>query len=173
MATPVVAGERVLVGVGRDPELGAAPGRLLAVDGTGRGDLPASAVLWSRGGRDFSRTVSSVTVHEGIVYAPDVAGFLHALDLETGAELWRHDTFAAVWGSALVADGRVFLGDEDGELSVLAAGREKKLLAEVPFDSAIYGTPVAKDGVLYVLTSNRLHAIGKPTGASAEGSGEP
>ena len=77
--------------------------------------------------------------------------------------------FAAVWGSPLVADGKVYLGDEDGDLAILATGREKRVLAEVNLGSSIYGTPTAHDGVLYVLTSARLYAISgaQPAPASA------
>ena len=159
VAMPVIAGDRVIVGVGGDPDSGAGPGRLVAVDATKRGDLTPAAVVWSRRGRDFSRTVSSVAVHDGVVYAPDVAGFLHALDLATGAELWKHDTFAAVWGSPFVADGKVYLGDEDGDLAVFAPGRIAKLLGESNLGAAIYGTPTARDGVLYVVTSTTLYAL--------------
>ncbi|NIV48431.1 MAG: hypothetical protein GWN46_17345, partial [Gammaproteobacteria bacterium] len=34
------------------------------------------------------------------------------------------DTFAAIWGSTFVADGKVYIGDEDGDIAVLKAGRD-------------------------------------------------
>lgn len=159
VAAPVVVGNRVLVGVGRDPEQGAADGRLVALDATKAGDLTSTGVLWNREGRDFSRTLSTVAVADGVAYAADLAGFLHALDLETGSELWQHDAFAAIWGSPLVADGKVYLGDEDGDLAILAAGRTKKVLAEINLGNAIYTSPAARDGVLFIVTSSRLIAL--------------
>ena len=70
-----------------------------------------------------------------------------------------HDVFAAVWGSPFVADGRVYLGDEDGDVIVLAAGKEKKILSETNMGGAVLSTPVARDGILYVMSRRRLFAL--------------
>jgi outer membrane protein assembly factor BamB len=58
-----------------------------------------------------------------------------------------------------VADGKVYLGDEDGDVVVLQAGREKKLLAEVNMGSAVYSTAVAANGTLYLANRNQLFAL--------------
>ena len=112
-----------------------------------------SAVLldWGSCGR--------VVYVDGIVYAADLSGHLYALDAETGALHWMHDVYAAVWGSPFVADGKVYLGDEDGDVIVLAAGKEKKVLFEGNMGGAVLSTPVAKDGVLYVMSRRRLFAL--------------
>ena len=93
-----------------------------------------------------------------IVYISDLSGFLYALDANTGEHYWTYDAFAAVWGSAYVADGKVYMGDEDGDLAVLKAGKGKdgqpEVLAEINMGSAVYTTPVARDGVLYVMSRN-------------------
>ena len=56
-------------------------------------------------------------------------------------------------------DGKVFLGDEDGDIVVLRAGREMEELAELNMGASVYSTPVVRDGVMYILTRNRLWAI--------------
>jgi outer membrane protein assembly factor BamB len=68
---------------------------------------------------------------------------------------------AHVWGSTMVADGKVYIGDEDGDVVVLEASKEKKLLHEVYFGSPIYSTPVAANGAVYVGTQSHLYSIGK------------
>ena len=100
-----------------------------------------------------------MAIHEGIVYASDLSGFLYALDQKTGALYWKHDMLAAVWGSPLVADGKIYLGDEDGDVAVLAEGKTKKVISETNMGSAVYATVHPKDGVLYILARNRLFAI--------------
>jgi outer membrane protein assembly factor BamB len=70
-----------------------------------------------------------------------------------------YDTFAAIWGSPLVADGKVYIGDEDGDVTVLRAGREMEELAEMNLDSSVYGAPVAANGVLYINNRNQLFAF--------------
>ncbi len=66
---------------------------------------------------------------------------------------------AAIWGSPFVADGKVYLGDEDGDLTVFQAGKELKKIAEMAMGSALYGTPVAANGVLYIMNRNTLFAV--------------
>ena len=68
---------------------------------------------------------------------------------------------SAVWGSPLVADGKVYLGDEDGDVAVFAFSPQQKLLAKNPMGEAVYTTPVALDGVLYIASRGHLVAIGK------------
>ncbi|MFN7962885.1 MAG: PQQ-binding-like beta-propeller repeat protein [Thermoanaerobaculia bacterium] len=166
VATPVFAEGRLFAALGRNPDLGSADGRLWALDPSKlSGGEPT--VLWSRGGRDFSFSLSSPVVAGGVVYAADLAGFLHALDAATGQELWKYDAFAAVWGSPLVADGKVYLGDEDGDLAILKAGRSLEKLAEVNLGDAIYTTPTAAQGVLYVTTARKLYALREGAGPKA------
>ena len=69
----------------------------------------------------------------GVVYVTTPGFFLHALDAKTGKTLWMHATNSRIWSSTLVADGKVYCGTEDGELIVLAASREKKVLGKVEF----------------------------------------
>jgi putative pyrroloquinoline-quinone binding quinoprotein len=161
VASAVVEGDRIVIGVGQDPEKGAAKGKLWALRGDGHGDVTATAAAWSLGGEDFGRTLSSTAIDGGLVYAADLRGFLSCLDASTGKVVWSHDTFAAVWGSPLVADGKVYLGDEDGDVAVLRAGRTKQVLSEINMGNAVYTTPAAQDGVLYVATRAKLFAIGK------------
>ena len=169
IATAVVWEDKVYVGVGQDPEHGEGVGNFWAIDPTKEGDITATGAIWHRGGEEFHRTISTAAVHDGIVYASDLSGFLYALDARTGQNYWTHDMFAAVWGSPFVADGRVYLGDEDGDVEVLKVGKAAPP-EEVPafnMGVAVYSTPVAKDGVLFVLGRNRLFALqqgakGKP-----------
>ena len=162
VATPVIWEDKVYIGVGQDPEHGEGDGNFWVIDATQRGDVTATGVVWHRGGEDFGRTISTAAIHDGLLYIADLSGFLYCLDAETGEHYWTYDAFAAVWGSAFVADGKVYLGDEDGDVAVLAAGKELKVLAEINMGTAVYTTPVARDGVLYIASRNRLFAIAAP-----------
>ena len=116
-------------------------------------------MVWHLGDKEFHRTISTVSIHEGILYASDLSGYVYAVDLATGKSHWKYDTFAALWGSPTVADGKVLIGDEDGDVAVLKAGKKLELLFEVNMGSAVYTTPVLDNGVLYIATRNRLFAI--------------
>jgi outer membrane protein assembly factor BamB len=163
ISTPVIYKDRVYIGVGQDPEHGEAPAHFWVFDATGTGDITGTSVIWKRHGEDFNRTMSTAAIADGIVYISDLSGFLYALDAETGEHFWTYDAFAAIWGSAFVADGKVYLGDEDGDVVVLKAGKGKdgkpEELAEINMGTAVYTTPVAKNGVLYIASRNKLFAL--------------
>ena len=79
--------------------------------------------------------------------------------MRTGKRFWRYDNFSAIWGSPYVVDGKVMLGTEDGELLVMKHGRTMQKLAVNDMENSVYTTPVASNGVLYVVNRRTLFAI--------------
>ena len=110
----------------------------------------------------YRRTMSTVAVGDGMVFAADLSGFVHCVDLETGKQHWVHDMLSGVWGSPLIVDGKVFIGNEDGTLTIFNANKERaEVLAQketVNF-SAIYSTPTFANGKMYLSDRTRLYAV--------------
>lgn len=159
IATPVIANDHVFLCVGQDPEHGEGVGHLHRIDASKRGDITQSGKSWSVDGEEFHRSLSTACVRDGFVYDADLSGFLYCFDEKTGKRHWRYDTQAAVWGSPYFVDGKIMLGDEDGEIAILKPGAEMKEIGVVDMRSAVYTTPVAANGVLFISTKNRLYAI--------------
>ncbi len=159
IGTPVIYEDKVYIGLGQDPEHGEGISHLYAIDATQKGDVTKTATVWHRGYKDFNRTMSTVAIVDGLLFTADLSGFVYCLNVQTGELHWSYDTFAAIWGSPLVADGKVYIGDEDGDVAVLKAAKEKELLYEVNMGSAVYTSPVAKNGVLYVTNRSTLFAL--------------
>jgi outer membrane protein assembly factor BamB len=157
IATPVFFEGKVFLAVGQDPESGEGVGHLYAVDPTKLGDITTSGRVWQFD--KIRRSISTAAIADGLVYMSDFSGFLHCLDAKTGQPYWTYDMLAAVWGSPLIADGKVYLGDEDGDVAVLQAGKALKKIAENSMGSAVYGTPVPANGVLYVMHRSMLFAL--------------
>ena len=160
ISTPVIFENVVYIANGQDPEHGEGVGHLYAIDATKRGDITTSGRIWHYD--KIRRSISTASIKDGIIYYPDFSGFLHALDVKTGKPFWVHDMFAAMWSSTMVADGKVYLGDEDGDVVVIQHNREKKdlkILAENTMDSSVYSTVVTANGVMYIMTRNNLYAI--------------
>jgi outer membrane protein assembly factor BamB len=118
-----------------------------------------TAKVWHVGGSDFHRTIATVAIHDGLVYAADLSGFVYCFDAKTGQRHWRYDTAAAIWGSPFVADGKVYIGDEDGDVAVLRAGKTLEVLSEINLGAAVYTTPVADQGTLYIVSRTKLFAL--------------
>jgi outer membrane protein assembly factor BamB len=62
-----------------------------------------------------------------------------------------------------VIDGKVYLGDEDGDVTVLNADRTTKVVAESNMGSSVYSTPVPANGTLYIVNRNELFALASST----------
>jgi outer membrane protein assembly factor BamB len=114
-------------------------------------------------GRDFifGRTISTCAIHDGLVYIAELEGYLHCLDAKTGKQYWVHNTQAETWGSPYYVDGKVYLGNDDGNIYVFKHGKEKDLIDTIEMKARVRSTPVAVNGVLYVMTENHLFAIAK------------
>ena len=79
--------------------------------------------------------------------------------------------FSAAWGSPLIVDGKVYIGDEEGDASVFPlttdpavalVGEEddrKPAIAEIDMDNSVYSTPIVANGVLFVANRTHLFAI--------------
>jgi outer membrane protein assembly factor BamB len=154
LSTPVVYDGRVYAVIGQDPEHGEGIGNMVCIDADGK-------AVWSY--RDIHRSLSTLSVVDGLVFAADYSGFVHCLDAKTGQKHWVHDTTAHIWGSTLAVDGRVFVGTEDGFLTILPASKEysKDKAVELDFGSPIYSSPVVANGVMYIASHTHLFAIAK------------
>jgi outer membrane protein assembly factor BamB len=189
IATPVIYDNKAYIGTGQDPEHEVGVGHLWCIDMTKKGDVspqlvtdasvfppktkanPNSAMVWHYGGPAdakklgrnyyFGRTMSTCAIHDGLVYAAELGGYLHCLDARTGAVYWVHDLSGKTWSSPYWADGKIYLGTDSEKVFVFAHGKQKKLLAENDMASRVRATPVAANGVLYVMTENKLFAIGE------------
>lgn len=174
--------------------------RLQAVipeDGEVAIDNPNSAAVWHYSEYDWNgdgkiadfeekmhRTCGTVAIKNGLLFIPDFSGLFHCLDAKTGKVNWTHDLFAATWGSAMIVGDKVYVGDEEGKISIFglsadpAVAMQKKEkdndddpdeyepLAQIEMGNAVYSTPVIAKNVLYISNKSHLFAI------AAEGENE-
>ncbi|NOY40544.1 MAG: PQQ-binding-like beta-propeller repeat protein [Planctomycetes bacterium] len=147
------------------------------------GDLtrpnPNSAAIWhysefdqnTDGEIDFEETMhrscGTVTIRDNVLYIADFSGLFHCLDAETGAVNWTYDMLAAAWGSPLIVEDKVYIGDEDGEVAIFRHSSDREIaMQEVDGEwephygtrdmgNSVYSTPIVSNNVLYI--SNRTH----------------
>ncbi len=106
---------------------------------------PDSAVVWHMGGvenrkfakRDyvFGRTMSTACIVDDVLYISELAGYIYAVDLKTGKKYWQYDVKSAVWGSPYYVDGKIYIGNEDGDLFVFKHELKPQDLDEVEIAS--------------------------------------
>lgn len=157
IATPVIVGNRVYTMIGQDPEHGPGLGALSCVDARKRGDITKSGLVWRFDG--IGRSISTPAVSGKLLFAADLNGKVYCLDANTGKLHWTHDTDGRIWSSPLVADGKVYIGNEDGVMTVLAAKAKLKVLHTADFPGAIYSSAIVANKALYIATQSHLYRI--------------
>jgi outer membrane protein assembly factor BamB len=110
----------------------------------------------------FGRTMSTAAIHDDLLYIAELEGWLHCFDAKTGKKYWDHNLKADIWGSAYWVDGKIYIGTDDGEMYIFKHGKDKDLIDTIDMKARVRGTPVAVNGVLFVMTENTLYAIKKP-----------
>ncbi len=178
-----------------------APRRLRAIDeqvGERAIPNPDSAVVWHYDAFDqnhdgkfdfeetFHRSISTPVIQDDILYTADFSGLLHCLHAKTGQVFWTYDCFATCWSSPMLVDGKIYIADEDGDVSIFrhtatpkAASftslnrasdsdieqlnqkliRDGVLISVCNCSSAFYTTPIVANNVLYIARRNALYAI--------------
>jgi outer membrane protein assembly factor BamB len=99
---------------------------------------PASALAWVFGGEEtrkwaprefkFGRTLSTVAVVDDIVYATELAGYIHCLNAKTGAFYWQYDTKDTIWNSPYYVDNKVLVATGSGDLFVFRHAAQPVLI---------------------------------------------
>jgi hypothetical protein len=59
----------------------------------------------------------------------------------------------------LAGKHRLYVGNVEGGMTVLRAGRRKELLAQIEMDAPLYSRPAQVGDALYLATAHRLYLI--------------
>jgi outer membrane protein assembly factor BamB len=139
---------------------------MVVAEGDVERDNPNSAAKWHYVGSDPNefettkhRTCGTVAIKDDLLIVADFSGMVHCVDAKTGEAHWTHDMLAASWASPLIADNKVFIGDEDGDILIFELSKTATVLAEINLGSALYTTPVAANDTIYIANRNRIFAI--------------
>ena len=144
---------------------------------------PNSAAIWHFSEQDadgdgeiayeetMHRSCGTVAIKDDILYIADFSGLLHCLNAKTGKQLWAYDMLAQCWGSPLIVEGKVYIGDEDGEVSIFRhsgdpnvamvddGGEMYPYYGEVMMGNSVYSTPIVAGNTLYIANRTHLFAI--------------
>ena len=133
---------------------------LLAIRGGGRGDITESHRLWSfANGPDVPTPVTDGKYF----YIVDDRGVTWCLDAKTGQTIWGPERIkpGTYSSSPVLADGKLYVTNEDGLTTVIKAGPKFESLAENDLNDYCLSSPAISDGQIFIRTTQHLYCIGK------------
>lgn len=133
---------------------------LLALRAGGRGDVTTSHLLWSTSnGPDVPTPVTDGKYF----YIVNDRGIMWCLDARTGAEIYGQQRIkpGSYSASPVLADGKIYVTNEDGLTTVVKAGPKFEVLAENALNDYCLSSPAISDGQIFIRTAQHLYCIGK------------
>lgn len=130
-------------------------------------ELPDGSSMWRRNsaGARNGGVPSGPTVADGTVYFGSYAGYVYAVDAETGTENWSYHVDAPFVTSPAVHDGTVYIGGYDTNLHAIDAEtgeREWRYFAEWEMAKS---SPIIVGDTVYVGTiDGNFYAVDSDTG---------
>jgi outer membrane protein assembly factor BamB len=165
--TPVFDKDLIVVMSGRRPN---APIFVLKAGARGDITLPEGAttggpVVWTR--ESAGSYMPTPLIHDGRIYVLKNQGILTCWDLRTGEQIYEQRLPGVTSGfsaSPILADGKLYLSSEDGDVFVVRAGPKFEVIATNPMGQPLMATPAIADGLLIVRGERDLFAVSAITG---------
>lgn len=130
----------------------------------GSGDISKSHLVWATpNGPDVPTPVTDGKY----LYVINDRGIVYVFDPKTGKEVYGGQRIApaAYSSSPVLADGKIYMSNEEGTTVVLKAGPTFEVLAENKLDEYTLASPAISDGQIFLRTTNALYCVGKRNSA--------
>jgi len=156
--TTPVWGEGVLFGMTSGPGGGGA----IAVKPGGSGDVTESHRAWKLD--RVSGAIGSGVIHDGHLFNISQNGMASCHDLKTGNKIWEErlqgsGSRGSSWSSMLLADGKIYVPNQGGDVFVLRAGPKFEVLATNSVGEPTNASLAASDGHLFLRTDKGLWCL--------------
>lgn len=134
---------------------------IVAIKPGGRGDITDSHVLWEQA--RFVPFCASPLATESRLFTVRDKGLLTTLKLGTGAKLkeGRLEAAGDYYASPVAGDGKVYLCDEHGRLTVVSDADDWQVLHTADFEENVYATPALVDSQIFLRTAGHLYCFGR------------
>jgi len=160
----VVDGTRVYATSGDENIDEGTKGRVVAIDGSGKGDITKTAELWRYD--ELEVGFSTPVLHGGTLFAVDDSANMFALDAATGKEKWRFNLGTVGKGSPVWGDGKIYATEVNGDFHIIrpeetqavSLSRQKIKIGDRPAE--IYSSPAVAYGRVYFTTEEGLYCLG-------------
>jgi outer membrane protein assembly factor BamB len=140
-------------------------GLLAALDATSKGQITKDKARWATTG--WQGGFSSPIIDGDRIYQVDNGANLFAFDVNTGKSLWQINLGTIQKASPVLADGKLYVGSENGRFFILRPGADKceildedQLGTEGSPEQIIASVAVSR-GRVYLVTDQALYCIGR------------
>lgn len=131
---------------------------LHAIDPTGKGDVTETHVKWKHN-KGVPKSASILAVGDEIFMVADKS-FATCLNAKTGEEHYQERVDGGYSASPTFANGRIYITNEEGKTTVLAPGKQFKVLAENDLAEATLASFAVTDGTIFFRSEDALYRIG-------------
>ncbi|MBA2558236.1 MAG: PQQ-binding-like beta-propeller repeat protein [Chloroflexi bacterium] len=135
-------------------------GAVAVAPGAATGQLPDAAVRWR-----FQKNIPYIPaplLYQGVFYMVKTGGIVTTLDPATGTLLKEGRATGALGeynASPVAADGKVYVANQEGKITVLKAGAQWEVLAVNDLGDEVNATPALAGGRIYVRTRGAVYCF--------------
>ena len=146
-------------------------GMMIALDATAKGDIKKEQIKWTNYG--WQGGFSSPVIDGDRIYHIDNGANIAAFDVNTGKQLWLHNLGTIQKASPVLADGKLYVGTENGKFFILkpsATGVEvldQDQLGTETHPEAIIASAAISNGRVFVVSDAGLYCFGKKSTQSS------
>jgi outer membrane protein assembly factor BamB len=146
-------------------------GMMAAIDASAKGTIGKDQVKWIVKG--WQGGFSSPLIDGERIYQVDNGANLAAFDVATGKQLWLQNLGTIQKASPVLADGKIYVGTENGKFFILKPGAtacevlDEDQLGTEALPEAIIGSVAVSGGRVLLITDTALYAIGKKAQAAS------
>jgi outer membrane protein assembly factor BamB len=126
-----------------------------------RGRVDPAAVIW-RSKKNLPY-IPAPLVYGDVLYLVKTGGIITALDPITGQLLKEgrsREALGEYFASPVAADGKIYLANVDGKITVLRAGREWDVLRVNDLGAEVHAPPAWSSGRIFIRTRDALYCFG-------------
>ena len=140
-------------------------GRVVCIDGTGKGDVTKTHEIWRVDNLEVG--YASPALHNGMLYLIDNSANLVCVDAANGNKLWQYSLGTVGKGSPVVADGKIYATEQNGRFHILQPSAteckpldDEKLTMQDGRYAELYGSPAIAYGRIYFTAESGLYCLG-------------
>lgn len=130
---------------------------IYCIDPSGKGDVTETHVKWSHQ-KQVPHT-PSIIVRDDLIYMVSDRGIGSCLDAQTGEVVWQERIGGNYSASPIYTNGLIYLQSEQGDATVIEAGRDFKVVSKNTFGERTLASYGVANGTLLIRTAEKLYCV--------------